>query len=139
MQQPNPPDPKHKRQTLWQIFIPLALGVLILLAVSVLVTVRAGTQAEIVHTGASVTALFFILPTCIGGIIMLALLLLLIVGVNKLLRVTTPYLRAGQAYVAAAGIYIQMALDKAASPAIAVRSRNASWKAFWRGIFPKRP
>lgn len=128
----------HQKQMVWQILVPIAIGALIVLGVAVVVSLSASGQVPTVQAWSSATSIMLVIPVCFGGLLTLAILLLLIFGMSKLLKVTSPYMRVVQNYIAAAGIYIQIALDKVAGPVLKTHSQRAAWLAFWQNIIPKK-
>lgn len=131
-------DKDHQKQMVWQILVPIGIGALIVLGVALVVSLSASGQVPTVQAWSSASAIMLVIPVCFGGLLTLAILILMIFGMSKLLKVTSPYMRVAQNYIAAAGIYIQIALDKVAAPVLKTHSQRAAWQAFWQNIIPKR-
>ncbi len=135
---PTKTDKDHQKQMVWQILVPIGIGALIVLGVALVVSLSASGQVQSVQAWSSASAIMLVIPVCFGGLLTLAILILLIFGMSKLLKVTSPYMRVAQNYIATAGIYVQIALDKVAYPVLKTHSQRAAWQAFWQNIIPKR-
>lgn len=128
----------HKNQVAWFILAPVVLAALAAVGLLVLTSVEAGSNQQTVSALSSVTTIFLLIPMCLGGIVNFILIAALVLGVVKLRKVTPKGMRIAQNYVAAAGIYVAIGLEKLARPHINLKSKMAGWAAFWRNLPPKR-
>lgn len=116
---------KHRRQVIWQIWMPvIAAGVVFLgLGLLVVLTPTLGTS----RTGhwAAISMIWLIAPLIIFVMLFLALNIGLIYLFNKLLRVLPPYLRVGQIYSQVMVLRVKALCDRLARPFI----RWGEWSA----------
>ena len=122
------PDPKHRKQTFWQIWVPLCLSILVILFLAVLAAVSAGTSASpTVTKWAHLSAIYMITPVLIAGFVMLAIIGLVIYGMARLLDILPVYTRMIQGFFRQIAIAIRAWSDKTVQPVLAIKS-------WWAGL-----
>lgn len=136
--EPQPDVNQHRRQSTWQIIVPLVICGVLTLAAAVWAAFTASGQVANIQAWSSATTIFLVMPVCLGGLLNLTLLILFIYGLGKLQRVTPLYMRVAQNYIGAAGLYIQVALAKIIEPFLRGHAQRAAWQTFWNRILPKR-
>jgi hypothetical protein len=137
------PEKQHRREVFWQVYLPAFLGGVVFVGLCVWVVLfTIGYIPENLpdHQSppAKVAVIWLLLPSCLGGLLQLALLggtvYLLARGIHGL-PVLSHKILAG---VNRAAELIQMVADRAAAPVIKVASTKAGWDrvverlAFWR-------
>ena len=122
---------KHQRESLWQITIPMVLGVLIVLILAVLVTT--GTDFQ-VSKGADVAAIWLISPMLIVLLLFLVITAASIYGLVLLLQVLPIYSRQALDFLISVGIQVRRASDKAVEPFIRSQSIQASIRGFFGSL-----
>jgi hypothetical protein len=113
-----------RRDSLWQIFLPVALALVgvVVLGVLVVAPVGAGTRSA----WADVSLIFLLIPTMmLFGLIVLALLAGLVVAVYYGLRELPFVARLGQEYVALAAVWVKTGAGKASDVVLSIRSFTA--------------
>ena len=128
-----PPNPvthqKHSHEVLWQITVPLLVGVVVVVALAVLVTF--GSAARI-SRWADISTIWLIIPGLFVGLVFIALFggitYLLLLAIRKL----PPYARLAQAFFVKVNTAVRKASDKAVEPVLKVEGWRASWRALWR-------
>lgn len=120
----------HRREVLWQITIPLILGVLILLALAVLTVIVAiqGNSSAVMVWG-DISAMWLILPTVFFILILTALFAGLLYLVIRLVNVVPGYARRIQDIFAKVETKVRSISNKAASPVIKVSEAAAAVQA----------
>ena len=115
-----------RRDTIWQIALPLGLAVVGALVLMVLIIAPSG--AAVRSPWADVSLMFLIIPTAFAGLFVLVLLAGVIYGVWFGLSKLPPYFKVAQDYVALAGDYVQGAAKKVSNVILSTRSFAAGVK-----------
>jgi len=117
------PDPKHRKQTFWQIWVPFCLSILVILFLAVLAAVSAGTSASPTVTKWSYLSLIYMItPALIAGFVVLTVLGLVIYGLARLLDILPVYTRMVQGFFRQMAVFIRKWSDKTAQPVLAIKS-----------------
>jgi len=114
---------KHRHEVRLQIILPLVIGVVILLALSVLVVLGSNAQ---VSQGADVALIWLIVPMLFLTLLLIIIISALIYGLAKLLLVTPGAMRKLQDYSIIIQYRVSGATTKLVSPVIKIKSTNAS-------------
>jgi hypothetical protein len=127
---PSPDDLKqqHRKQTLWQIYVPLGVSVLFFLFLSGLAITG---QTEGVARWGRISLIFLIMPVMIATLVLLVLLMAGVYFQAKLIKVTPLYMHKAQAYVFIAATKIYELANKIAQPVLVSYGWAASWRKFW--------
>jgi len=120
-------DPKHRKQTFWQIWVPLCLSILAVLFLAVLASVAAGTTA--VTEFSNLSTIYLVLPVLIVGFVVLVLMGLVIYGLARLLDILPVYTRMVQGFFRQMAAFIRIWSDKIVKPVMATRTRWAGFEA----------
>ena len=129
------PDPKHRKQTFWQIWVPLCLSILVILFLAVLAVVSAETYASSTVTNWShLSLIYMITPALIAGFVVLAVLGLVIYGLARLLDILPVYSRMVQGFFRQTAVFIRMWSDKTAQPVLAIKGWWAGFEAALKHI-----
>lgn len=128
------PQQNHRRDMLLQIWLPLGLTGLLVLAIISLVTLSAFQGGETVSKGASVAVIYLVAGWMAAGLIQLALLVLSIRLVSKMYRGLPALGKNIRGAVQIVGQYIQQAADSAARPVIEIERAASAARAFWRAL-----
>jgi hypothetical protein len=121
------PTKEHRKQVLWQIWLPLFFGIAMFLCLAV-ASVRAGpvTTAKL----ANLSSIYLIIPNMVIGIIILTLISAMIYGIVRLLSVFLIYSRLVQDYFFKAAVFIRLWSDKAVAPLFSIKGGLAGIRAF---------
>lgn len=120
----------HRRQLFWQIILPIALTVILCLALIVLINIAAFRNGGDVARWAAVSTIWIVIPIMIGLVIVLALLAGLVYLMAKLLRVMPRYTGLAQEYVHKAALSIKRGADAVVKPVFFIEGLGASIRAF---------
>ena len=125
---------RHRKEVMWQILVPVLIGTVIVLALSILATTRTDAQ---VSKGADVSVIWMITPMLIVALIFLVLLGAIVYGVMSLLGILPGYARLVQNYFDAFRVQVGIVSDKAVEPVLRMESIKASLRALGRSLRQK--
>ena len=138
------PEQMHKRQAIWQIFLPAFLGAAIFLALCVWVVfytigyVPDAALPDQQSPPAKVAVIWLLLPTCFGGLIQMAILGGLVYGMGRGIKGLPSLAQKLQNAMYRVSAGISRAADMVAKPVLAAGSQKAGWDrlidfiAFWK-------
>lgn len=138
---PPPPQPmernpvtwkKHRREVRRQITFPLVLGFIIVLTLAVLVPVL-GTNPE-VSQWANVSLIWLITPILLFSLVGLIILIAIVYGLFRLLKVLPYYTRTIQGYFNYVRDWITVMNNKLVAPILGFESRKSSLRALRRNL-----
>jgi hypothetical protein len=125
----------HNRETLWQIYIPMGAGILLMLAVLLLAGVAGFTgNPAATRVWADVSLVFVVLQVLIIALPVLALMIGLAVGVWYLVKILPPYMKVAQDYTLLAARKVEQAAHYAVKPVIKTRAAVAGFDNFVQNI-----
>lgn len=128
------PEELHRKQIFWQVWIPLIVTLLLILALMVGVVASAATGTGDVGRWQAVSLIFLIMPALVGGFVFLAVLGLACYAIFWLLKNLPAYAHLAQAYIHYFSVLVRHYADKALTPILVIRIRQTEWQAFWRGL-----
>jgi len=122
---------QHRREVIWQIWIPVIIGVMIMLALGLLsaLSLQTGTDASV--RWGHVAAIWLILPFFVIGTLLLLLLIGLILGVTKITETLPDYASIVQMYARILAQKTLVLANRSTRPVIIIHSVRASKKRFW--------
>ena len=129
------PSPRHRRQTFWQILLPVILASLAVIALVVFASIATVSESTMPATFANISTIWLIIPLMVVGVMFFLFTVGLIFLVSRLLRNIPAYTRLVQIYLQIFSIRVDSILDRIAQPQIAVLSRWAAWREFWRKVW----
>ena len=124
----------HKRQMLLQVWLPLAGGIVLVLAVGALVIFGAIRGSSEIDRWGALSAVYVLMPTCFGSLITIALLVFMVRGLNSLHTRLPGWLYITQAFFARIAAQVRIAADKIAAPVVTIGSVTEGLKAARRKI-----
>ena len=127
---------KHRRQVMRQVVLPVVLSALALVGMIVWVSIATFKQGGDVGRWAAVSTIWVIIPTLLGGLVVLAILGGLIYGMARLLKALPYYTGIAQDYVVLARGYIVRGADMSVKPIVALNGWLQTAKAFFERITP---
>ena len=122
---------KHRREVLWQITVPLVVGVLILLTMAVLTGFATTNQAS--HF-ADISMMWLITPTYLCGLIGLLILAGLIYLIVRLILVLPFYTYRLHTFLILFGLRIKQVGDKAVEPILRAQAFTSSIRQLGRNL-----
>ncbi len=125
----------HQRETWWQIYVPLIIGGLLVVAVCILAVV-AGASGDSAATRlwADVSLVFIVFQVMIVTLPLLILFGGLAWGLKYLIRLLPPYAKVAQDYTALAARKTEWAMQYVVGPVLQIRSAVAGLDKFIQNI-----
>jgi uncharacterized membrane protein len=111
---------KHRRNVLWQITLPLAVTLVIVIILAVLVS--APGDNALASRWSSISIVFMALSLLFAGIISLVLLALLAYGLARLLHIMPSYARLAQNYAEILSSRIKNLVDLLVKPIMDIKA-----------------
>ena len=121
----------HRRQFWLQIFLPMLLAVLLIIAVAILTGLAAFGENGDLPRWAAISTIWLVIPVMIFGLLFLVLLAGLVYLLARALKVMPPYSSKAQYYVNRAASEIKRFSDMAAKPVLFLEGIIASLKAIF--------
>ena len=135
---PVPPKPVNpmtqrafRRQVRWQVYLPLALGVLALIGLVVVIARRGVGDASL---WADLAVVLMAVPACVLGVVLFAALLAAGLGLARLTMLLPPYAFQAQQALTRLRAGVLRAADLSVTPVVATRSAGASAQAGLRAV-----
>lgn len=113
---------EHKRQMLLQIWIPLAVGTLLILAAAVLTVLGAVNGSSQIERWGNLSAVYILIPSSLSSLITIALLVVMIKGLASLIKKLPGWMYLVQALFARIYALVYLAANRAAAPVVSVGS-----------------
>lgn len=122
----------HRRQVILQIWLPIVLVTLVVLAAAVMAVVFSGTGGVDAGQLASISVIWLVLPFIVSGLLFLLFTLGMIFILARALRILPVYTHLVQLYANIINVRVTDFMDRLARPVIEAHGRTAGWKAIWR-------
>ena len=119
------PHPKHLRDRVWQIWVPMGAAVLVVLGVMVYAVILATGGGNNVEEWASVSLILLILPALLGALIILAITAGLAFLVTMLIGRLPYYTRKVRVFLLNLNRTVERIGNQAAKPFVAYNSWRA--------------
>jgi hypothetical protein len=128
---------RHRREKIWQILVPLIIGILLILAVGVIVILTAACSSAggAVSQWADTSAIWLIMPVIMFAIFGILILIGLIYLVARITKILPPYADLVQGYASLVAAKVSLVTRKIVSPFITVESTRAGIKGFISALF----
>jgi len=122
---------QHKRDVIWQIWLPVAFGAIAMLTLGLLAafSLQTGTDASV--RWGHVATIWLMLPVFIVGLMIFILIIGIIVAVMKLTEILPGYTSILQMYARIITAKILTLSDKSVQPVVQVRTLKAASQRFW--------
>ncbi len=132
---PIPTNPQHRRQTFWQVWVPLIVAIVAAIGLAVIAALSVAGNAQSGAHWAGISLIAMIIPLMLMGLIAFAILGILIFTISRISRVLPYYsLQIYQLILRTAAV-IRRWSDKSVEPILATQSWRAGMKALLRRIF----
>jgi hypothetical protein len=128
------PDPAHTRQSFWQIWVPLGIGILAIVTLAVFAALNSFGNAALGGQYASVSLTFLILLYLPPALILMVILIALIYGLVKLLSILPVYTRYTQDFFVKVSYYVRQGSDWIAQPILKIRSWQAAAQTLFKHL-----
>jgi hypothetical protein len=121
---------RHRKQLTGQIILPVALAVLLFIALIVLVNIATFRDSGDVGRWAAISTMWIAMPVCAMGFVFLLLLGGIVYLMGRLLGIAPTYTGRAQDFVHKLAIRIRRVADAVVKPVITVSSVGASINRF---------
>jgi len=123
----------HRRQTAWQVWVPLVVAILAVVALAVLAAMFTMRDADFGTRWSSISLILLILPAMIAGFVFLALIGLMIYGSAKVLNILPPKMEQLSLLFDRISLEVKERSNQAVKPVLAVQGVRAGWqRLLWR-------
>ena len=129
---------KHRKEVMLQIILPMALTVILFIALIVLINIATFRDNGDVARWAAVSTIWIVIPIIIGFLIVLVLVGGLVYLMARLLNVTPTYTNMVQVYVNIGVGYIKRATEAIIKPVLELNGILAGITAFFEKIKPQQ-
>ncbi|QRN83054.1 hypothetical protein JR338_11690 [Chloroflexota bacterium] len=128
---------QHKRQSFWQILLPILLSILVVLAglAFLIVIANGGDPIGKLSTWADTSLIWLLLPMMALGLAAVLLLGAMIYGLARLLKVLPTYTAMVQHYFSLAARWVKAMVEKLLNPGMKLRGYQAGIEHFFKSIF----
>lgn len=132
------PSADHRRQMLWQVWVPLIAAIIVTLALGILAIVGAVQGSSQVERWGNISAVLVILPMLVVGIVLLAIVGGSAFGVTKLLQKMPSWMLTVQLFMIRLSLMFRRAADSATKPVVATNTFAARVSTVWNRIFRRK-
>ncbi|MEN4100077.1 MAG: hypothetical protein ROW52_09175 [Anaerolineaceae bacterium] len=122
------PKVKHRKQTTWQIFLPLSLFITAMLALAVWAAVATAGNPVIGTEWAAVSIIFLSLPALLFGLILLLILVGFVLLLSKLIDILPYYGSVARTHTYQIGAVILNLSNQIVKPVLFVNGILAGWR-----------
>jgi hypothetical protein len=129
---------QHRKQMVWQVWVPLGVTLAIVLALAVLSIVGAVQGSPQVNHWGNISAILVILPVLFFGLIFMAIFGGGAYGLSKLLKKMPGWMLKVQLVMIQVAHTTRRAADTATKPVLAVNTFTTSVGTLWEKIFGKK-
>ncbi len=117
---------KHRRDLNRQIILPIVLATLAAVGLAILSGLAATTNSSSVSLWADISLIWLIIPMMFMALVIMALAIALVYGLNRLLKVTPHYTGLAQYYTFWFNAQVTIWADKLVQPVLFIKSWLAS-------------
>ena len=117
---------KHRRDLNRQIILPIVLATLAAVGLAILSGVAATRSSSSVSLWADISLIWLIIPMMFMALVIMALVIALVYGLNRLLKVTPHYTGLAQYYTFWFNAQVTIWADKLVQPVLFIKSWLAS-------------
>jgi uncharacterized membrane protein SpoIIM required for sporulation len=119
---------QHRRQLLTQVWLPLALGLLIVLFLASLAILGTVFRSSEVNRWGSISAVFLLIPVLLADLVIAAIIIACTIGIRMLMSKLPGWLYTAQAFFARIAAAVHNLTDRIVAPVIRVSSAGAGAK-----------
>ena len=122
---------KHQRQFWLQIFVPMLVAILVIIAAAVLIGLATFSGTSDSPRWAAISTIWLVMPVIVFGLFVLIILVGLVYLMAKSLNVIPPYTAKAQYYVNRGASEVKRYSNMATKPVMFLEGISASLKAFF--------
>jgi len=128
----------HRRQMLWQVWIPLGASITCIMALALLVVAAAVVGSDQIARWGNISAVWVITPVLIALLIFLAIISGCVYGLNWLLVRMPGWMIKGQLFMIQVSLITRRTANTVASPVMEVNGWKSRLTVLWRQLFNTR-
>jgi hypothetical protein len=128
----------HQRQVNLQIWLPLILGLVVVLGLAGLTIFGAVRGSGEVSRWGNLSAAYLLIPTLLSSLLTIAVLVLCVRGLSKLSGKLPGWLAAAQAFFAMVAVRVREIADRLVAPVISVNSASGGMSGVFRSRFTRK-
>jgi FtsH-binding integral membrane protein len=132
------PETDHRRQMLWQVWLPFGIGLLAILALCVLVVLSAVNKNPNLTRWSDMSLIWMIALIFAPALLIALLLAGFVYLLTRILRILPAYAHLAQAYASYLAALVRFWLDRLVQPALRMQGAYAGWQALRKRLGPKR-
>lgn len=132
------PVAQHRKQMIRQVWLPLGVTTVIVLALAILAIIGTVQGSSQVNKWGNISAIWVILPVLFFGLIFLAMFGGGAYGLSRLLKKMPGWMLKIQLFMIHLALTIRRASDSATKPVMAVNTFSTSVGTLWERIFGKK-
>jgi hypothetical protein len=125
---------QHKKDVIWQIWVPVAFGALAMLALGLLAIFSLQTGADASARWGHVATIWLMLPFFVVILVIFIILTALIFGVTKLTSILPGYSAIAQMYARIMAAKVKNLADRSVSPFIQAEAVKAAAGRSWLAV-----
>ncbi len=125
----------HHRQMFWQVWMPIIVSSLLVLALGTLAIIGAIQGSPVVEHWGAIAAILVILPVLLAGVIILAVVGGIVYGLALLLKNMPNWMLRLQLLMIRVALAFRRAADTATQPVFKVNTFTARAATLWDRIF----
>ncbi len=124
----------HKKKSLWQIWLPLAVSIVVMLVLCVFVVLLTARDAsgDFPLKWSSISIIFMSFPAMLFSLLFLALLIGVIYLLIKLYAILPHYAHQLRSILKKIGAFVHMACDRVTAPIISVNSSYTGFSTLFK-------
>lgn len=131
------PEQEHRRQLIWQVWIPLGASILIILVVAGFSVAGAITKSDQIERWGNLSAIWIIAPGLLAALIFLGITIASIYGTSKLLAHMHSWLLKLHSGIVNAGLILRIVADRSTQPVMFVNDIQARTETLWKKLIGK--
>jgi hypothetical protein len=132
------PAEQHRRQMLWQVWVPLIATLVIVLTLVVLAIIGTVQGSSQVNRWGNISAVLVILPVMMCGVTFLVLFGGGAYGLSKLLKKMPGWMLRAQLFMLQLSLTVRRASDAATKPVFKANTLSARATTLWDRIFRRK-
>ncbi len=129
------PTALHRRQMIWQVWLPLIVSIIIVLAVEALAIVGAANGSPLVDHWGAIAAILIIIPVLVVLLVILGFVGGMAYGVSRLLKPMPGWMLKAQLFMVRVALIVRRAADASTKPVVAASTFSARVSRLWNDIF----
>lgn len=127
-----PRNPVHKRQVIWQIWLPLILVSLVFLGLCILAVFLTKNGSSVSSQWAALSVIMILFPVCLGGFLVFLMIGVSIYLTTRILQGAPPILYKLQVILMRTSAVVRYYADRLASPVITANEKWAGFAAIFK-------